>query len=222
LYIKEDDIELGDIVEVVNVNGLNRIIYGDYFKGNSNLIGFQGKVIMIDNTTCKNCTYYFVDLPVGKLKISNEGYIVDGRTIFLEENLKLIKKGDNDAMLRKKQLLNELEQIKCGTIVKFIFDNGLNIIGEVYGYDGDSFIELLDEKYNIRLIRKNKIVEYKILDKKVDNTSFFNLSNIKSLDYKDLDGKTLKMTVVDNDECLLVAGIDKETNTIYMLHSEVK
>lgn len=57
---------------------------------------------------------------------------------------------------------------------------------------------------------------------RVDNSRFFDSSNIKPLNYKDLDGKTLKMAVVDNKECLLVAGVDKETNTIYILHSEVK
>ena len=56
----------------------------------------------------------------------------------------------------------------------------------------------------------------------MDNTRFFDSSNLKTLNYKALDGKTLKMTIVENDECLLVAGIDKETNTMYMLHSEIK
>lgn len=57
---------------------------------------------------------------------------------------------------------------------------------------------------------------------KKDDNRFFDFSNIKPLNYKDLDGKTLKISVIDNEECLLVAGVDKENNTIYMLHSEVK
>lgn len=58
--------------------------------------------------------------------------------------------------------------------------------------------------------------------KQENSFKLFNPSDIKPLDYKDLDGKTLKMAVVDNDECLLVAGVDKEANTIYMLYSKVK
>lgn len=146
-------LKLGDIVEVVNIDGLNRVLYDGYPKGfNKKLIGLQGMITMIDDTTHKNITYYIVDLPIKNPRIHDMRYVIDGRTIFLKDNLKLVKEGEN----------------------------------------------------------------------KVDDSRFFNPSNIKALNYKDLDGKTLKMTVVDNDECLLVAGVDKETKIIYMLHSEVK
>jgi small nuclear ribonucleoprotein (snRNP)-like protein len=83
-----------------------------------------------------------------------------------------------------------------------------------------------NERWNIRKsgIRSLSIDnhEYYLRMTQKDNSRFFDFTKAKVLNYKDLDGKTLKMTVVDNDECLLVAGIDKENNTIYMLHSEVK
>jgi hypothetical protein len=68
---------------------------------------------------------------------------------------------------------------------------------------------------NIELYNKKEI-------NNISDSRFFNPKDIKPLNYKDLNGKTLKMTVVDNDECLLVAGIDKENNKIYMLHSKVR
>lgn len=82
-------------------------------------------------------------------------------------------------------------------------------------------LNCIEDKETVTFLEKNlRLV--KEGENKVNDSRFFNPSNIKALDYKDLDGKTLKMTVVDNDECLMVAGIDKENNTIYMLHSEVK
>lgn len=154
LYIEEENkFKLGDIVKVTNIDGLNRVLYDEYPKGfDKKLIGLQGMITMIDNVTTRGITYYVVDLPIKNPRIHDMNYITDGRTVFLKENLKLVKKDEN----------------------------------------------------------------------KVDDSRFFDFSNIKPLNYKDLDGKTLKMTVIDNDECLLVAGIDKESNTIYMLHSKVK
>ena len=154
LYIEEENkFKLGDIVEVTNIDSLNRVLYDEYPKGfDKKLIGLQGMITMIDNVTTRGITYYVVDLPIKNPRIHDMNYITDGRTVFLKENLKLVKKDEN----------------------------------------------------------------------KVDDSRFFDFSNIKPLNYKDLDGKTLKMTVIDNDECLLVAGIDKENNKIYMLHSKVK
>lgn len=86
-----------------------------------------------------------------------------------------------------------------------------------YTYD-DNKSNYYSHVSKIKEIKVKITEEYKI----EDNSRFLDPSNFKTLNYKDLDGKTLKMTVVDKDECLLVAGIDKETNTIYMLHSEVK
>lgn len=154
LYVEEDnEFKLGDIVEVTNIDGLNRVLYDEYPKGfNKKLIGLQGMITMIDTVTTSGITYYVVDLPIKNPRIYDMRYITDGRTVFLKDNLKIVKKDDN----------------------------------------------------------------------KVDDSRFFNPKDIKPLNYKDLDGKTLKMAVIDNDECLLVAGVDKENNKIYILHSEVK
>jgi hypothetical protein len=147
------ELELGDIVEITNIDGLNRVLYSDYPKGFSKkLIGLQGKITMIEDVTDNNIIYYLVDFSVGNPRIHDIRYFIHSRAIFLKDNLKLIKK-END---------------------------------------------------------------------KVDDSRFFNPKDIKPLNYKELDGKTLKMAVIDNDECLLVAGVNKENNTIYMLHSEVK
>lgn len=49
-----------------------------------------------------------------------------------------------------------------------------------------------------------------------------NLKNVSSFTYdlSDLDGKTLKIIANRNDDGLLVAGLDIETNAIYILISE--
>lgn len=106
---------------------------------------------------------------------------------------------------------------------------GAPIIGEfnsvtINHIDGDSLNVYCSDGWKSINMNKVKAIDLYIdeEDVKTDNLRLFNPSDIKPLNYKDLDGKTLKMTVVDNDECLLVAGIDKENNKIYMLHSEVK
>jgi small nuclear ribonucleoprotein (snRNP)-like protein len=131
LYIEqENDFKLDDIVEVINIDGLNTVLYDEYPKGfNKNLIGMQGKITMIDNVTTRGITYYLVDLPVNNNRIQGMRYLTDGRTVFLGDNLKLVKRGG----------------------------------------------------------------------KNMDNSRFFDFSNVKPLNYKDLDGKTLKMTLVDNN-----------------------
>ena len=103
-----------------------------------------------------------------------------------------------------------MDNLTCALTMRKIYDvisednhyyeiiNDLNITQE---YSKERFEKVTGDKNNLRL---------------------FDLSHIKPFNYKDLNGKTLKMTVFDNEECLLVAGIDKETNTIYMLHSEIK
>lgn len=114
LYIEqENDFELDDIVEIINIDKLNRVLYDGYPKGfNKTFMGLQGKIIMIDNVTTKGITYYVVDLPIKNPRIYDGCYNIDGKTIFLKENLKLIRKGGNYKMSKKEQLLNELEQIK--------------------------------------------------------------------------------------------------------------
>lgn len=49
-----------------------------------------------------------------------------------------------------------------------------------------------------------------------------NLKNVSSFTYdlSDLDGKTLKIIANRNDDGLLVAGLDIETNAIYILIAE--
>lgn len=46
--------------------------------------------------------------------------------------------------------------------------------------------------------------------------------DIKSYDYKDLDGKTLSISVVDNDEITIIAGKDISDNKVYILNYEEK
>lgn len=102
--------ELDDIVEIVNVDGLNRVM--DCKKGNKELIGLQGKIIMIDKVSCSSIAYYLIELPIKYPRIEDMKYIIDGRTLFLGENLKLIKRGNDVKMDKKEQLLSKLEQIK--------------------------------------------------------------------------------------------------------------
>jgi len=99
-------LKLGDKVEIININNLN----GDY-KGT---IGQQGKIIMIDNVTNINKTYYTVNIPNTNkyVKIDEDKYIMDNRMVFLEENLKLVKKENDVKMNNKQEYINELEEIK--------------------------------------------------------------------------------------------------------------
>lgn len=46
---------------------------------------------------------------------------------------------------------------------------------------------------------------------------FFNLKNTRNLDYNELDGKVLKMIIVNNVDGLLVAGQDVENKIVYIL-----
>jgi len=230
---KEENLKLGDIVEIVNIEGLNRVLYSNYPKGFSKkLIGLQGKITMIDKVTDKNIIYYLVDFSVGNSKIHDMRYFVDSRAIFLEGNLKLIKEDENIKMN------DDWKTWKVGNIVQVLNINDMIFSDKIRQYIGREgriiSIEYIPSilktimlikigeteyqsfyPYNLKLVKKEN-------DIKVDKSRFFNPSDIKQLNYKDLDGKTLRMTVVDNEECLMVAGVDKETNTIYMLHSEVK
>lgn len=49
------------------------------------------------------------------------------------------------------------------------------------------------------------------------NNRVFNPSDIKHLDYSELDGKVLKMIIVNNVDGLLVAGQDVENKIVYIL-----
>ncbi|KFN07299.1 MULTISPECIES: hypothetical protein [Paenibacillus] len=50
---------------------------------------------------------------------------------------------------------------------------------------------------------------------------FGNLNDMPSFEWSDLDGKTLDMAV-SRDECgITVAGIDKGTGVIYVLHQQI-
>lgn len=138
-YINEFcNFELDDIVEITNVDGLNRI--ADCKKGTKNLIGLQGKIIMIDKVSYSPTAYYLVDLPQIKNQyryISNE-CIVSGRSLFLVENLKLVEKGGN-------KISNNL--------LKWTID------GQTYEVEG--VVEELPKKYTLRDIKKEYIEDAK-------------------------------------------------------------
>lgn len=46
--------------------------------------------------------------------------------------------------------------------------------------------------------------------------------DIKSYEYKDLHGKTLEISIVDNEEITIIAGKDIEDDKVYILNYEVK
>lgn len=111
---------------------------------------------------------------------------------------------------------------KCDAFKGKLIQNDRNCIAIDYPKELKGTYLARDGIESIRIVGSFSDLITKKENDRVDDSRFFNPSNIKTLNYKDLDGKTLKMTVVNNDECLLVAGIDKNTNTIYILHSEVK
>lgn len=50
------------------------------------------------------------------------------------------------------------------------------------------------------------------------NNRVFNPSDIKHLDYSELDGKVLKMIVINNVDGLLIAGQDVKEKKVYILN----
>jgi hypothetical protein len=124
----------------------------------------------------------------------------------------------------KNDLPNSIDEIQIGSEINCILEDETRIYGKLLNNNLYNItMQQYGNKIDYKLIAKSFIKELRLYVPEENNDSkFFNPSDIKPLNYKDLDGKTLKMTIVDNDECLLVAGINKETNTIYMLHSEVK
>jgi hypothetical protein len=127
----------------------------------------------------------------------------------LEEEKQLLVIGGTELLALYKNSNFSFETLKLQAL------RGMTVSDILACYDSVSF---LDNTY--KKLKFGKEIREDNTNK--NNTRFFNSSDIKPLNFKDLDGKILKMTVVDNEECLLVAGIDKESNTIYMLHSEVK
>lgn len=51
-------------------------------------------------------------------------------------------------------------------------------------------------------------------------SEFFEASSIVTFGYKDLDGKVLKICVVEGDGAVVVNGIDTETGHVYVLFSK--
>lgn len=54
----------------------------------------------------------------------------------------------------------------------------------------------------------------------MENKNLFN--DIKPYDYSELNGKTLQISVVDNEELFIMSGKDVESDKIYILQYEVK
>lgn len=53
-----------------------------------------------------------------------------------------------------------------------------------------------------------------------NNDSVFNFEDIKPIDYKELDGKILKVVVAENEDVRIIAGQDLDTKKIYVLSCE--
>lgn len=49
----------------------------------------------------------------------------------------------------------------------------------------------------------------------------FKKDEIPTFKYKDLDGKTLLMKIIDNEDGLMVGGTDVDTGITYVLFSQV-
>ena len=54
----------------------------------------------------------------------------------------------------------------------------------------------------------------------MENKNLFN--DIKPYDYSELNGKTLQISVVDDEELFVMSGKDVESDKIYILQYEVK
>lgn len=140
--------------------------------------------------------------------------------------------GNIEKILNKLNEINYNKDLRHKEIIVYTYTNDI-VKGYIQKYSVNKFCGQ-DTGYLILkctngldyTIDMNIIKDIDLYDKEevnnINKSRVFNPSDIEPLNYKDLDGKTLKINVVDNDEWLLVAGIDKETNTIYMLHSEVK
>lgn len=152
---KEEKFELGDIIEVINVDGLNRVT--DCKKGTKNLIGLQGKIIMIDKVSCSSIAYYLVDLP----QIQNHyECIVSGGSIFLADNLKLVKK-ENDRKMKdiysnkdvgiRKDYLYEIDTKSFGCV-----------LGEILNFDNSKYVVKqykVNGEFNHYIIKVSDILE---------------------------------------------------------------
>lgn len=117
-----------------------------------------------------------------------------------------------------------IDEIEIGSEIHCILEDETRVYGKLLNNNLYNItMQQYGNKIDYKLIAKSFIKEIRLyVPEENNNSKFFVASNIKPLNYKDLDGKTLKMIVADNEECLLVAGINKENNTIYILHSEVK
>jgi hypothetical protein len=56
----------------------------------------------------------------------------------------------------------------------------------------------------------------------LNNPDTFSSSRLNYLNYKDLDGKLLKIKIVDDDGCLMIGGVDVHTKDIYILNTILK
>lgn len=54
----------------------------------------------------------------------------------------------------------------------------------------------------------------------MENKNLFN--DIKPYDYSELNGKTLQISVVDDEELFVMFGKDIESDKVYILNYEVK
>jgi hypothetical protein len=160
----KNKLDLGDIVEVTNIYGLNRVLYDEYPKGfNKNLIGLQGMITMIDDVTTKGITYYVVDLPIENPRIHDMRYLTDGRTVFLKENLKLIKK-------ENKSIVNKLDNIyihkEVGIRKDYLYEIDTKssgcLIGEILNFDYNKYVVKeykINGEFNHHVLKFSDILE---------------------------------------------------------------
>lgn len=146
----DEEFKLGDLVEIVNIEGLNRVLYSNYPKGFSkNLIGLQGKITMIDKVTDNNIIYYLVDFPA------------ESRAIFLEENLKLINKGDDKMLKKESAYLCEDIGIRKDYLYKITIDEVGTITGEIINFNGCTYVikSYKDGELNHYIVKYKNILD---------------------------------------------------------------
>jgi hypothetical protein len=163
--VKEEKFKLGDIVEVTNIDGLNRVLYNDFPKGGKELIGLQGKITIIDKITCKNITYYLVDLPNAKYyKIKKQNCIEDGsHVVFLEENLKLVKEEESVEMNKKEDeiYLEKDIGIRKDYLYKITIEDVGAITGEILNFNGCTYVikSYKDTEFNHYIVKYKNILD---------------------------------------------------------------